>query len=80
MPRADGAGDAAASNRVIQTIDPWPRYAKNKNFTTDGKRMMVGVTRYQENKSLEPEGSDTTERFKEDDSPEDPPSAPPPGG
>lgn len=61
-----GAGDAPAHNRAVQTIDPWPVYAKNTDLPADGKRMMVGIKRYQENKSLEPEPTDTTERFAND--------------
>lgn len=68
-----GAGDAAASNRVVHMKDPWPRYAKNKNINVDGKRMSLGVERYQKNESLEPVGSDTTERFKDEDAPKGPP-------
>lgn len=71
-----GAGDAAASNRAIMMKDPWPHYAKNKNIAVDGKRMLLGVERYQKNQSLDPVGTDTTERFKE----EEPPEGPPPEG
>lgn len=67
-----GAGDAAARNRVAHTIDPWPVYAKDTNLPADGKRMMVGIKRYQANESLEPESTDTTERFKKDDAPKPP--------
>ena len=72
-----GAGDAMAANRAVHTIDPWPQYSKNKNLPADGKRMMVGIKRYQENKSLEPVGTDTTERFEQEDPPESPPGPSP---
>ena len=71
-----GAGDAPAHNRAVQTIDPWPVYSKNRNLPADGKRMMVGIKRYQENRSLEPVGSDTSEVVE--DVQEPPPPPPPP--
>lgn len=71
-----GAGDAMAHNRAVHTIDPWPVYSKDTDLPADGKRMMVGIERYQKNESLEPEGADTTERFKN----EEPPKGPPPDG
>lgn len=64
------AGDAVAHNKAIQTIDPWPIYARKAEHTTDGKRIYLGMTRYQENKSLEPEGLSTSTTFdKTDDKP-----------
>ncbi len=69
-----GAGDAMAHNRAVHTIDPWAPHSKDTNIPADGKRMMVGIKRYQENKSLEPEGEDTTERFEEQE------GGPPPAG
>ena len=72
-----GAGDAAAHNRAVHTIDPWPVRSKNTDIAVDGKRMMVGIERYQRNESLEPESGDTTERFKKDKPPEGPPAGDP---
>ena len=71
------AGEAMARNNAIQVVNPWPRHSQDTNFRTDGKRMMVGIERYQANDSLEPEGSDTTERFENEESP---PPGPPPAG
>jgi len=51
-----GAGDAQATNAVTQTLDPWPPYARNTNIKVDGKRAQIGITRYQENKSIQPQG------------------------
>jgi len=71
-----GAGEAVARNNAIQVINPWPKHSQDPYFNTDGKRMMVAVERYQANESPEPEGSDTTERFENE---QGPPPAPPPG-
>lgn len=71
-----GAGDAVAYNKAVQTIDPWPVYARKNHQTTNGKRMHLGMTRYQENKSIEPVGMSTNNEF---DTPEGPPPGDPGG-
>lgn len=71
------AGDAVAHNKAVQTIDPWPAYARKTHQTTDGKRIHLGMTRYQENKSIEPVGMSTNNEF---DLPEVPPPPAPSGG
>lgn len=55
-----GAGNAVAANQAIQTIDPWPKEAKNTDIQVDGKRLGTAVVRYQQNKSLPPRGLNTT--------------------
>lgn len=70
-----GAGDAAAHNAAIHTIDPWPRHSRNTHLTADGKRMMVGIKRYQANESIDPAGENTAEGFEQEDAP----AAPSPG-
>ena len=61
-----------AHNRAVHTVDPWPVQSKNTDIAVDGKRMMVGIKRYQANESLEASPTDTTERFKKDDAPKPP--------
>ncbi|MCG8561369.1 MAG: hypothetical protein MI824_16340 [Hyphomicrobiales bacterium] len=69
------AGDAIAHNKAIHTVDPWPHYAKDTRHRTDGKRMMIGIGRYQANQSIEPQGLATNDRF-EDTSGGGPPAPP----
>ena len=45
------AGDAVASNKVVQIIDPWPRAAANRNIESNGERMQRAVERYRTNKT-----------------------------
>jgi hypothetical protein len=45
------AGDAVASNKVVHTIDPWPRVAANRNIETHGERMQRAMERYRTNKT-----------------------------
>jgi hypothetical protein len=56
---SSSAGNAAAANIAIQTIDPWPPYSKNIKNHLDGRRASVGIQRYQQNKSIEPRGLNT---------------------
>ena len=39
-------GDAVASNKVAQVIDPWPAEAANPNIAFNGERIARGVERY----------------------------------
>ena len=41
-----GAGDAAARNRAIQTINPRPRHAYGRWHATDGHRMNNAIEQY----------------------------------
>jgi hypothetical protein len=45
------AGDAVASNKVVQIIDPWPRVAANRNIESNGERMQRAIERYRTNKT-----------------------------
>ena len=54
-------GDAVAHNKAVQTINPWPSYAKNQRINMDGDRARIAIERYKANKVVEPEGLATTE-------------------
>lgn len=73
-----GAGDAVAYNKAVHTIDPWPAQSRNPKHVTDGKRMMVGIERYQKNESLEPRGLSTNNVYADQNAPQGP--APGPAG
>ena len=55
-----GAGNAVAHNKAVQTVDPWPRYVGNNRIRIDGSRIALGFKRYQENKSIPPDGLRTS--------------------
>jgi hypothetical protein len=40
------AGDAVAANKVIHTIDPWPRASQNTNIPANGERMQRVIESY----------------------------------
>lgn len=54
------AGNANATNSATQTITPWPKEARNSTINVDGKRLAIGVQRYQANKSIPPKGISTS--------------------
>ena len=48
------AGDAIATNKAIQMVDPWPPYSANKNIAFNGERAQTAVERYRHNKVTPP--------------------------
>jgi hypothetical protein len=54
------AGDAVASNIIVQTIDPWPRSAGNRNIPANGDRMQAAGQRYREGKVTPLKGLSTS--------------------
>jgi hypothetical protein len=56
-----GAGDAVAHNIAVQTIDPWPPWARNDRINMDGQRAALAITRYQANKSIPPRTLETSD-------------------
>jgi hypothetical protein len=52
----EGAGNAVAANRAIQTIDAWPTYSQKTEVDMDGKRALAAVRRYENNNSTKPSG------------------------
>jgi len=50
------AGDANAHNIAVQMVDPWPRYAGNRNLAFNGQRMQAAVERYRNNQVIPPRG------------------------
>ncbi len=54
------AGNAIAVNSATQTINPWPKEAQDSTINLEGNRAAAAVERYQDNKSLQPRGLNTT--------------------
>ena len=55
-----GAGNAVAHNMAVQTINPWPRNVGNDRINIDGKRIQLGMRRYQANRVVQPRGLGTS--------------------
>jgi hypothetical protein len=54
------AGDAVATNIIVQTIDPWPRVSGNRNIPGNGDRMEAAGERYRTGKVAQPKGLSTS--------------------
>ena len=48
------SGDAVAANKAIQTIDPWPRAARDPSIRTNGARMAEAIVKYKTNAAAAP--------------------------
>jgi hypothetical protein len=58
------ADDAVASNRIVQTIDPWPAAAADRSYRFDGDKMRSAASRYRTGKIIQPQGLGTTSTWK----------------
>ncbi|MES1155681.1 MAG: hypothetical protein ABUL48_04555 [Pseudorhodoplanes sp.] len=54
------SGDAVASNRVAQMVDPWPPASANRNIPANGERMQAAVERYRHNRVIAPVNATTS--------------------
>jgi len=67
------AGDALASDKAIQTVDPWPPYSNDRNIRFNGDRMQVAAARYRTGKVIPPKSIVTSpEVVSSKDQPADP--------
>lgn len=55
-----GGGDAVVSNRIVQTIDPWPAAAADRRYVFNGDKMQSAAERYRTGKIIQPKGLGTT--------------------
>ena len=55
-----GAGNAAASNIAIQTINPWPNSSRRTQIDQNGARAHIAIKRYETNTSIVPRGLNRT--------------------
>jgi hypothetical protein len=54
------AGDSVASNIIVQTVDPWPRAAGNRNIPGNGDRMQAAGERYRTGRTIPLKGLSTS--------------------
>ena len=54
------AGDAVASNRISQMVDPWPASSANKNIAFSGEKMQTAVERYRQGRIIPPVNATTS--------------------
>ena len=54
------AGDAMATNRVTQTIDPWSPASANRNIAYNGEKMQTAHERYRTGRIIPPVNATTS--------------------
>ena len=57
------AGNAIATDKVTQMVDPWPPASADKNIGFDGERMQHAVERYRTNRTYKPNGTGTGDTY-----------------
>jgi hypothetical protein len=75
---SQNGGDAFASNRATQMVDPWSRASADKTIAFNGEKMQTAVERYRKNKVIQPRGIGTTDNYASQGSDPAAPSASPP--
>ena len=48
-------GDAVATNKVTQMVDPWPRDSADNNIAFNGEKMETAVERYRTDRVIQPQ-------------------------
>jgi hypothetical protein len=54
------SGEAVASDKMVQMVDPWPRASSNRNIAFNGQRMQAAVERYRTNQVTAPVNATTS--------------------
>jgi hypothetical protein len=57
-----GAGDAIATNKIAQMVDPWPRYSGRTHIAYNGQRTQLALDRYNRGKAITPVLPTTTSK------------------
>jgi len=58
------ADNALATNKIVQTIDPWPPAAADRSYVFNGDKMRSAAERYRTGKIIQPQGLGTTSTWK----------------
>ena len=58
-------GDAVATNKVTQMVDPWPAESAQKNIGFNGERMETAMERYRTNRTYPPQGTGTSATYSQ---------------
>jgi hypothetical protein len=58
-------GDAIATDKVIQMVDPWPAASANKTIGFNGERMESAMERYRTNRTYPPQGTGTSATYSQ---------------
>ena len=61
-------GDAVATDKVTQMVDPWPAESANKTIGFNGERMETAMERYRTNRTYAPQGTGTSTTYSQQSS------------
>jgi hypothetical protein len=62
-------GDAVDSTKVGMMVDPWPRYAADRNIAYNGVLMQSAYERYRSGKVVRPVGMGTSSTYEQPQQP-----------
>ena len=57
-------GDAVQTDKVVQMVDPWPRYSADRNIAYNGAVMQTAVERYRTGRVIPPDSSGTSGTYQ----------------
>jgi hypothetical protein len=63
-------GDAVATDKVTQMVDPWPPASAQKNIGFNGERMESALERYRTNRVYQPVGIGTAATYQQQPAPQ----------
>jgi len=58
-------GNAVATNKIVQMVDPWPQASANRDIVFDGNKMEAGYERYRTGKVIPPRGTGTAATYEQ---------------
>ena len=57
-------GDAVATDKVTQMVDPWPAASAQKSIGFSGERLETAMERYRTNRTYAPNGTGTSGTYQ----------------
>ncbi len=70
-----GGGNAVATNKVTQMVDPWPPAAANRDIAFNGDRTEIAMERYRTGKVIPPRGIGTSGAYEQQQQQPPPPTS-----
>jgi len=68
LDRRDGlsvqSGNAVETNKVVQMVDPWPRYSADRNIAFNGSVMGSAIERYRTGRVIAPNSNSTSGTYQ----------------
>jgi PBP1b-binding outer membrane lipoprotein LpoB len=58
-------GNALATDRLTEMVDPWPAASADRNIAFNGSKMQSAVQRYRTNQIIQPNGNSTSGSYSQ---------------